>query len=116
MPYHKRGAYDCFDHIDEVAEKYKRCRKRKSLILSDEAVNASKVICAECGKQIFATNDPRNDQPGGGRSNRANYYPKHKVLVVKHYYCSWESLMNAIIVHNGVMQGVKYPQAVISFE
>lgn len=116
MPYHKQGCYDAFDHVEEVAEKYKRCRKMKSLILSDEAIEATEMYCAHCGGRLRTSEDPENEQPSGGRSIRGNYYPRQRVLVVMHYYCSWEKLMNDIIVHECVAQPPARTEGVMLFD
>jgi len=84
MPFHKAGAYDGFDSITEAKEHYKRCRKLKHFILSQNGAEKEKPICSHCKKPI--TSD----------TNRCMYFPKMKRIIAHHYYCAWESLLKQV--------------------
>ena len=85
MPYHKHGAYDGFDRLEEARTHYKRCRTVKFFILSDKGVEADKPICPCCG-------EPINLKDG----NRAEYFPRNQKIAVMHYICSWEQVVNQL--------------------
>lgn len=96
MSHHKRGAYDGFDSLNEVASFYKRCRRTKDFILSDAAVAKENPICAICGNKL--TDSPKNhpDVSEGYKGNRCVYSPKLKKSACLHYLCAWESLITKV--------------------
>jgi hypothetical protein len=86
------SAYDHADRISDAAEAYKRCRKVKTFILTDESPDLKRFACSVCGKQM---ND-HTDTPEGYRGNFVDYSPRSKTFYIKHYMCAWNTLLGAI--------------------
>ena len=96
MPHRKAGAYDEFDSFDEARDWYKRCRRQQSFILSDAGAAKLDPVCAHCGKKLSELPPDHPDLNRGYIGNRCVYDPKRKKIVVWHYICSWESLINQV--------------------
>jgi hypothetical protein len=91
--------YDQFDSLQEMAEHYKRCRKRQSFVLSPVGIKG--ITCGTC--KHLLTEDPPckpDEEPltDGYRGNRCEYNPKTKRVSAQHYTCSWESLLETILI------------------
>lgn len=89
MPFHKEGAYDGFDRLNEVRQYYKRCRRQKHFILSNDGVKTDKPVCVVCNNLITT-------QTG----NRCQYHPKFNKIACMHYNCAWNNLLHQVF--NGV--------------
>lgn len=95
MPYHKTGAYDGFDTLDEAKEYYRRCRKTQCFKLSKDSQfgeYGKSLICNCCGKPI----SDKTNHPAGYQGNFCWYFPKTRKVIVMHYTCSWQNLFNKI--------------------
>lgn len=90
MPFHRAGAYDGFDTIEEAKEHYRRCRRNKSFILSDSAQAKMTSCCCVCKKPL---NEFPADTSEGYRGNRCEYIAKLKKVVLRHYVCAWNDLL-----------------------
>jgi hypothetical protein len=99
MPFHKQGAYDGFDSLQEANHHYRRCRKRKHFILSDIGAAKDNPVCMRCGSKILEIPNGKTEKscPPGYRGNRCTYYPKHKKSGAMHYLCSMENLIGAVL-------------------
>jgi hypothetical protein len=75
MPYHKTGAYDGFDSLEEAINYYRRCRTIKSFILSDDGVFNDNPRCIICKKLV--KDKPKPDTLNSYMGNRCQY-PKQK--------------------------------------
>ena len=106
MAFHKHGAYDGFDSLDEVAPHYKRCRKRKAFILSDAGVKVENPKCDGCGAALLDPPDNENISGEGRRgANRCHYYPRQRRLIVFHYACAWHNILTSVVKLGRIMQG-----------
>jgi hypothetical protein len=91
LPFHKQGAYDSFDSLEEVPVHYKRARKLKFFILSKIGVQKDDPTCHFCKTKL--------SQKDNG-ANRCQFHPKKKIIIAFHYECSWQSLLNLIYKEN----------------
>ena len=97
MPYHKQGAYDGFDGLQEVKSHYKRCRKLQCFILSKSCINKESITCTICNKPI-------TEKCG----NRCEYHPKSKKIACMHYECAWQSIFLNIFLKKDTYEGKLY--------
>lgn len=86
--------YPTFSSIEEAKKKYRRCRNVQFFILDPKAANTC--VCAICRGKMGEDPPGRTLYPGY-RGNRCEYHPKTKQVVVMHYVCSFESLLNKIV-------------------
>lgn len=83
------------DHADTLADAataYKRCRTRKSFVLTAESPDLA-LSCSCCGQPL---NVFPSDTLDGYKGNRVEYFPKTKRFRLMHYMCSWGALLGAI--------------------
>jgi hypothetical protein len=90
-----RKGFSAYDHADtllEAAEAYKRCRTRKTFILTKTSPDLDRFACSCCGRLM----SDYGDAPEGYRGNFVDYSPKAKTFRLKHYMCAWGQLLGAI--------------------
>lgn len=97
MPYHKQGAYDGFDGLQEVRPYYKRCRKLKCFILSKTCIEKNKIQCPICNKLITTK-----------CGNRCEYHPSSNKIACLHYECAWQSIFLSIFTKENTISGKLY--------
>lgn len=86
--------YSAYDHADtmlEAVEAYKRCRKTRTFILTDDSPDRQRYACVHCGALLA---DPSPD--GKIESTYVDYSPRTKRARPKHYSCAWATLLGAI--------------------
>jgi hypothetical protein len=84
-------AYPEADTLEALREGMKRKRKSTIVHLSHEGFG--NMPCATCGTALSAEyGDGHSDRWGTG-----TYYPSTKRLIVQHYYCSWQTIMNDVV-------------------
>lgn len=102
------GRYSAYDHADSIADAvqaYKRCRKSRTFILTDNARELHTLECGVCGRVL----SDYGDAPEGYRGNYIDYSPTRRTFIAKHYMCAWRTLLGAICTSYSVAEaGVKY--------
>lgn len=94
---HGAKGYEEADTLDAMRAGLKRARKsRKVYIARDEVAH---LPCAACGVPL---GDPYAVNPGGPQTQvdrrlAVDYNPRTGRIVPLHYYCSWGTLMNAVV-------------------
>jgi hypothetical protein len=84
-------AYHEADTLEALREGMKR--KRNSTMVHLSHSGFGDLPCATCGVPLSGEYaDGKTDKWGTG-----TYYPKTKRLVVQHYYCSWQTLMQDVL-------------------
>ena len=98
-------AYDFADSIKDAVVAYKRCRNRRTFILTDRSKDRAKYDCYICGERL--------DRPAKDgtkvESTYVDYSPKTKVAHPHHYSCGWNVLLGAICTSRSIGEaGVKF--------
>lgn len=107
--YRGYSAYDHSDTIAEAVEAYKRCRKSRTFILTDDAPELDTLECSVCGRIL----SDYGDAPKGYRGNYIDYSPRSRTFRAKHYMCAWNTLLGAICTSYSVAEaGAKYERMV----
>ncbi len=91
--FYKQSA-PAYDHADTMAEAvvaYKRCRKPRTFILTDDSPYRERYACVVCGALL---SEPGTH--GTIESAYVDYNPRTKRAHPKHYYCAWSSLLGAV--------------------
>lgn len=99
--------YDKFLTIAQAAKAYRRCRTRKSFILTGVR-DLARVKCAHCDRKLseYAPDNVPGEETDtheirsqgladAYHGNRVEYIPRLKAIVAVHYTCGWRHLLGA---------------------
>lgn len=83
--------YPTYESPAKAKKAFKRCRTVKWFILKDDWIKKHDPVCGCCGKK-FSEHNACSAYDG----NRCKYIPRMGRVVIAHYLCCWEKLLERV--------------------